>query len=181
LTGPAGATGATGSQGPIGLTGPQGIQGEAGAAGANGLSAYEIWLEQGNQGSEQEFFGSLSVVTPGYVLNNVIPFSVGASCCSAVPITTITVPADRWVRIEGTMGRSGNCGTGGADIQLNVVSGSFVNYVNTGLSIGVNGYNAAQTGTGIIMFKTVGATTIDISFLLTGAGCGGGTSGLITY
>jgi hypothetical protein len=61
LTGPAGATGATGPQGPIGLTGPAGPQGEQGPAGANGLSAYEIWLEQGNTGSEQDFMNSLTL------------------------------------------------------------------------------------------------------------------------
>ncbi len=173
-----GPAGPMGPQGPAGADGQPGPQGEPGA---NGLSAYEIWLARGNQGTEQDFLGSLSLVTPGYGLNNVIPFNVGASCCSAVPITTITVPADRWVRIEGTMSRSGNCGNGAADIQLNLVSGSLVNYVNTGLRIGFNGNGATQTGTGIIMFKTVGSTTIDISFLVTGTACGGGSSGLITY
>jgi hypothetical protein len=51
LTGPAGETGATGPQGPIGLTGP---------AGANGLSAYQIWLNEGNTGTESQFLNQLS-------------------------------------------------------------------------------------------------------------------------
>jgi hypothetical protein len=61
LTGPAGATGTTGPQGPIGLTGPAGPQGEQGFAGANGLSAYEIWLEQGNTGSEEDFLSLIAM------------------------------------------------------------------------------------------------------------------------
>ncbi len=69
LTGPAGATGATGPQGPIGLTGPvgatgatgpQGPIGLTGPAGANGLSAYQIWLNEGNTGTETQFLSQLS-------------------------------------------------------------------------------------------------------------------------
>lgn len=33
--------------------------GDTGAAGANGLSAYEIWIEEGNVGTEQDFLDSL--------------------------------------------------------------------------------------------------------------------------
>ena len=45
-----------------GLQGPQGIQGTTGAqgsAGQNGLSAYEIWLSQGNTGTQQDFLTSI--------------------------------------------------------------------------------------------------------------------------
>ena len=72
--GAAGVDGATGPQGQDGATGPagpQGIQGEAGADGqdgvdglegvngTDGLSAYEIWLDLGNTGTEQDFIDSL--------------------------------------------------------------------------------------------------------------------------
>lgn len=76
LTGPAGPTGATGPQGPIGLTGPtgatgpQGPAGEDGAAGANGLSAYEIWLAQGNIGSQSDFLAQ-SAGTPLFLQNTI--------------------------------------------------------------------------------------------------------------
>ncbi|MEO1208300.1 MAG: hypothetical protein AAFX78_02040 [Cyanobacteria bacterium J06638_20] len=56
--GPAGANGADGSQGPQGdpgPAGPQGIQGPAGDDGADGASAYQIWLDQGNTGTELDF------------------------------------------------------------------------------------------------------------------------------
>lgn len=68
LTGPQGPAGqngidgAVGPQGPIGLTGPQGIQGPAGLNGTNGidgLSAYQIWLNNGNTGTEAQFLASL--------------------------------------------------------------------------------------------------------------------------
>ena len=60
-----GADGATGPQGPAGndgATGPQGAtgaQGPAGNDGADGLSAYEVWLSQGNTGTEADFLNSL--------------------------------------------------------------------------------------------------------------------------
>ena len=68
LVGPQGLTGATGPQGPAGptgLTGPVGPQGNtgatgpAGAAGSNGLSAYQIWLANGNNGTEAQYLASL--------------------------------------------------------------------------------------------------------------------------
>ena len=37
----------------------QGIQGDKGDKGEQGLSAYEIWLSQGNEGTEQDFLNSL--------------------------------------------------------------------------------------------------------------------------
>ena len=50
--GPQGETGATGPQGPQGETGPQGPQGERGL---DGLSAYEVAVNNGFEGSEAEW------------------------------------------------------------------------------------------------------------------------------
>jgi hypothetical protein len=53
--------------GPTGLEGAPGIpgsNGENGAPGDNGLSAYDIWINQGNSGTEEDFFNSLQ--GPGY-------------------------------------------------------------------------------------------------------------------
>ena len=67
--GPIGLTGATGPQGPIGLTGATGVTGSQGPAGANGidgvngtngLSAYQVWLNVGNIGTETDFITSLT-------------------------------------------------------------------------------------------------------------------------
>lgn len=49
-------SGATGPQGPQGI---QGETGPAGAQGLEGLSAYEVWLNAGNSGTEQDFLDSL--------------------------------------------------------------------------------------------------------------------------
>jgi hypothetical protein len=71
--------GATGPQGPIGLTGPAGAQGSAGVNGVDGqdgLSAYQIWLNAGNTGTEQQFLTSLQGATGSAGVNGIqnIPF-----------------------------------------------------------------------------------------------------------
>ncbi len=48
-----------GEQGPRGERGPAGPAGPAGADGADGLSAYQIWLGEGNTGTEADFLASL--------------------------------------------------------------------------------------------------------------------------
>ncbi len=61
-TGEKGDTGETGSQGEKGDKGDQGeqgIQGEKGEDGNDGKSAYQIWLDAGNEGSEIDFLASL--------------------------------------------------------------------------------------------------------------------------
>jgi len=64
--GPQGFAGANGADGQDGAIGPQGPQGEPGPAGAdgqdgsNGLSAYEVWIDLGNTGTEQDFIDSLT-------------------------------------------------------------------------------------------------------------------------
>lgn len=53
LRGPQGQAGPTGSRGEPGARGPAGAQGVA------GKSAYQVWLDLGNQGTEQDFIDSL--------------------------------------------------------------------------------------------------------------------------
>ena len=60
LIGADGAEGPEGMPGAQGETGPAGAQGEPGADGAPGLSAYEVWLGLGNQGTEEDFIAYLS-------------------------------------------------------------------------------------------------------------------------
>ncbi len=60
--GPKGDKGDTGAQGLTGLSGTDGVDGKDGVNGTDGLdgkSAYQIWLEQGNVGTEQDFLDSL--------------------------------------------------------------------------------------------------------------------------
>lgn len=79
-TGPQGPAGQDGEQGPVGPTGPAmtwddlteeqkaelkgetgpiGPQGPKGDTGADGASAYDIWLEQGHTGTEDDFLDSI--------------------------------------------------------------------------------------------------------------------------
>ena len=46
-------------RGPQGEQGPTGPAGPTGATGADGKSAYQVWLDQGNTGTEQDFLNSL--------------------------------------------------------------------------------------------------------------------------
>lgn len=64
LPGNPGKDGKEGPQGPIGLTGPSGPAGERGSRGLDGKSAYEIWKEEGNDGTKEDFLNSLKVSTP---------------------------------------------------------------------------------------------------------------------
>ena len=58
--GPAGPAGFPGSAGVNGVNGIDGAQGPQGPNGDPGLSAYEIWLNEGNSGTEQDFLDSIA-------------------------------------------------------------------------------------------------------------------------
>lgn len=58
-TGPTGKDGVIGRDGDTGPTGSTGEKGDTGNTGPSGDSAYQIWLDQGNTGSEQDFLASL--------------------------------------------------------------------------------------------------------------------------
>lgn len=59
LQGPVGPQGPKGERGEVGPKGEKGDTGERGADGVDGKSAYQIWLDLGNSGSEQDFINSL--------------------------------------------------------------------------------------------------------------------------
>lgn len=59
LDGSSYTTGPLTGLGGVGPQGPQGVQGPAGQNGTNGQSAYDIWLAQGNTGTQQDFLNSL--------------------------------------------------------------------------------------------------------------------------
>jgi len=58
-TGPAGETGPQGPQGLPGIDGANGIDGADGIDGIDGKSAYQVWLDAGNTGTEADFLASL--------------------------------------------------------------------------------------------------------------------------
>jgi hypothetical protein len=61
--GPIGLTGLTGSQGAQGIAGVNGIQGPQGPAGQNGLSAYQLAVQNGYTGTEQQWL-TTAIVGP---------------------------------------------------------------------------------------------------------------------
>ena len=104
LTGPAGADGADGATGPPGTPGNDGANG---LDGANGQSAYELWLAQGNTGTEADFLNSLvgPQGTPGVDGTNGMDGING------------TNGADGTNGIDGVNGTNGIDGTNGTDGQ----------------------------------------------------------------
>jgi hypothetical protein len=56
---PRGDTGAKGDTGDTGADGNDGADGSPGADGSDGASAYQVWLDAGNIGTEQDFLDSL--------------------------------------------------------------------------------------------------------------------------
>ena len=57
--GGSGGGGTQGAQGPQGEKGDKGDKGDPGNDGADGKSAYEIWLDAGNQGTETDFLNAI--------------------------------------------------------------------------------------------------------------------------
>lgn len=57
--GPRGETGLPGKDGSVGPQGPKGDIGPSGKDGSNGLSAYQVWLNNGHSGTEDDFFNYL--------------------------------------------------------------------------------------------------------------------------
>lgn len=65
--GPKGNTGTgVAVPGPQGIQGPAGVQGPKGDIGSTGLSAYQVWLGQGNTGTQQDFLDSLKGTNGGF-------------------------------------------------------------------------------------------------------------------
>ena len=72
--GDTGERGADGKDGRDGVNGKDGINGTNGRDGIDGKSAYQVWLELGNSGSEQDFINSLKPkverhAPTGYILD----------------------------------------------------------------------------------------------------------------
>ena len=149
LTGAAGATGpqgltgltgATGAQGPIGLTGATGPQGPAGANGingtdgtngTNGLSAYQVWLNLGNVGTEADFVASLSGPQG--------PAGIDGQDGKNTLVNTTTEPAGANCANGGTKIEVGLDTDGNGVLDNSEVNSSLTKYVCNGSSIsGIN-------------------------------------------
>ena len=73
--GPRGETGLSGKDGGVGPQGPVGPKGDTGPAGkdgSNGLSAYQVWLNSGHSGTEDDFFNYLKGIRGGIVVQSAL-------------------------------------------------------------------------------------------------------------
>lgn len=92
-TGPKGDSGPQGPKGDTGETGPAGAVGADGPAGPEGKSAYQVWLDAGNEGTEEEFLdwlrgpGSRIEFTASDVSNSVLSVSVSANIIGVIDET----------------------------------------------------------------------------------------------
>lgn len=100
--------GPQGDPGPEGAAGPQGVQGPQGTAGDPGLSAYDVWLLDGNVGSVDDYLASL-VGAQGPQGNQGIQ-GVAGPAGPAGP-----AGADGAVGAQGPVGATGATGAAGAD------------------------------------------------------------------
>ena len=123
LQGPIGLTGATGSQGPAGTNGidgaqgPQGLQGIAGNNGIDGLSAYQLWLNAGNTGTQSQFLSSLQG-NQGVTGATGSQGPIGLTGAQGIQGLTGNTGAQGIAGINGTNGSNGLTGaTGPAGLQ----------------------------------------------------------------
>ena len=143
--------GETGAQGPQGIQGVQGVAGNDGADGTNGVngtngvdgadgdSAYQIWLDAGNTGTEAEFLASL----------------VGAT------------GAEGPQGIQGVQGPAGNDGVDGSDatvtITNNLTSTSTTEALSAAQGKVLKDLVDTKVNTAIINDLTTGGTTDALS------------------
>ena len=143
--GPVGLTGAIGVQGLTGATGPEGI---AGINGTNGLSAYQIWLNAGNTGTEAQFLTSLQGV-------------IGTQGLQGIPgINGINAADGKNTLVKTTTEAAGaNCTTGGTKVEIGLdansngvldtaeINATLTKYICNG-SVGATGAQGIQGSTG---------------------------------
>jgi Collagen triple helix repeat (20 copies) len=107
VQGPTGLTGATGSQGPAGTNGINGTNG------SNGLSAYQVWLNAGNTGTEAQFLTALRGATGAQGPQGIqgIQGATGTNGKNTLVNTT-------------TEAAGANCATGGTKIEVGIDANS---------------------------------------------------------
>ena len=113
--GGSGSGGTQGAQGPQGEKGDKGDKGDPGTNGTDGKSAYEIWLDAGNQGTESDFLNAIKGAKGDKGNNG----TNGADGKSAYQIWLDDgnqgTETDFLNAIKGAKGDKGNNGTNGAD------------------------------------------------------------------
>ncbi len=106
--GPQGIAGINGTNGQDGATGAQGPQGVAGTNGQDGLSAYQIWLNAGNTGTQSQFLASLQGPAGPQGIQ-------GLSGTNGTNGTNGSVGPQGPIGLTGPQGIAGTNGTNGVD------------------------------------------------------------------
>ena len=139
LTGATGPQGIQGVAGQTGATGPQGTNGPNGTNGNNGLSAYQIWINAGNTGTEAQFLTALRGAT-------------GAQGIQGVAGTNGNNGLDGKTVLNGTQNPTASTGNNG-DFYINTTTnslfgpktsgawGSGISLVGPQGAAGINGKN----------------------------------------
>ena len=155
LSGLQGPQGAMGPQGPAGQNGTNGVNGTNGINGQNGLSAYEIWLAQGNTGTESDF---LTAITGAQGPQGI----AGQNGTNGVNGTNGTngVDGKNTLAKTTTEAAGANCTTGGIKIEYGLdannngtldaseINASLTKYVCNG-AVGATGAVGAQGVAGV--------------------------------
>ena len=174
------------ANGPAGPQGPAGADGQQGAPGANGLSAYEIWLAQGNNGTEADFLTSITTNVNSNLPHSYFLETGTGNHTFTVPQGVETVE----ISVAGSIGGSGGsvnytnyfCGGGAPGnfgftrFTLPVNSGDLLDF-NIGAN-GSDGYSAAcfcSAGNG--SNGAISTLSKNNQVILTISGSGGGVGG----
>ena len=126
-----GETGSVGPQGEQGVQGPQGPAGEQGDPGIQGASAYELWLEQGNVGTESDFLISLigpqgvSIEAAEIVQDTlVLQFSNDTETTLPLPVAGSDIGNPQGIRIGFSESQSWTCPIDVTQITVEIWGGA---------------------------------------------------------
>ena len=122
LKGQQGNQGPQGGQGDQGNTGSAGADGEDGADGSDGISAYQVWLNLGNSGTQEQYIQSLkgaSILVKGTLTTaeilalNIGSLSFGDSYFSSNDYTLYVFDGSTWISSGSLRGPAGETGSQG--------------------------------------------------------------------
>ena len=147
--------GEQGEKGEAGEAGPAGADGKNGADGDDGLSAYQIWLQQGHSGSEDDFLnwlrgqGDRYAFTSADVSSGDLVISTTGCPVSISDNSGITYPLQ-----FGSYIMSGTEVTIDMDTNLSAIGKSvsgtwYVNFASGGTSVSAASVMSLSSGTAI--------------------------------
>ena len=173
-----GDKGDIGPQGPIGEIGPQGATGPAGKDGVDGKSAYETWLELGNEGTEQDFLDSFKASGTGEgscLLTEVtITIDENGGEATTVPVTKLELDYTS-VELEVGQGMQLACSVIPSNATNNAITWSSSD--STKVKVEEGYITALSSGNATITAKSVENSSIkaSCSVKVTGTETGGDT------